>query len=393
MGIVGGLIINGPTTQNYDIDLGTYMVNDWYYKTAYQVDKIAKNNLQGLNGATRAPPPGDNILVNGTNKTPDGTAGKYGTVKLTKGKKYLLRLINPSVDNEVRVSLDGHKMKIVTIDLVPINSIETDWLLLGIGQRYNVIIEANQDVGNYWFRAFGEAGCGTPNTNVRGTAAIFSYDGAPAGEPTSTGVPKPVDCHEPSPLVPYVTNNVPKDTFVNQAKTLPIDTQHGESNLTTNNKNIVYWGINSTAIDVDWKKPVLSYVKEDNDDYPVTENLIELNSTADTTWTYWIIQQAPASPPVPHPIHLHGHDFYVLGQKESATFDNSSIAELTFNNPPRRDVAFLPNRGYMVIAFPTDNPGAWLMHCHIVSQPYTIRALPYSSPTPAPRLCSKGSFC
>ena len=38
---------------------------------------------------------------------------------------------------------------------------------------------------------------------------------------------------------------------------------------------------------------------------------------------------------------------------------------LNFINPPRRDVTFLPGRGWVVIAFPTDNPGAWLMHCHI----------------------------
>jgi len=28
-------------------------------------------------------------------------------------------------------------------------------------------------------------------------------------------------------------------------------------------------------------------------------------------------------------------------------------------------VALLPGRGWLAIAFPTDNPGAWLMHCHI----------------------------
>jgi len=40
-------------------------------------------------------------------------------------------------------------------------------------------------------------------------------------------------------------------------------------------------------------------------------------------------------------------------------------ATLNTNNPPRRDVATLPVSGYLVIAFLTDNPGAWLMHCHI----------------------------
>ena len=34
-------------------------------------------------------------------------------------------------------------------------------------------------------------------------------------------------------------------------------------------------------------------------------------------------------------------------------------------NPPRRDVATLPGNGYLAIAFRLDNPGAWLVHCHI----------------------------
>jgi hypothetical protein len=28
-------------------------------------------------------------------------------------------------------------------------------------------------------------------------------------------------------------------------------------------------------------------------------------------------------------------------------------------------VALLPTSGYLILAFETDNPGAWLMHCHI----------------------------
>jgi hypothetical protein len=39
--------------------------------------------------------------------------------------------------------------------------------------------------------------------------------------------------------------------------------------------------------------------------------------------------------------------------------------DLKTNNPPRRDVALLPAGGYLVIAFRSDNPGSWLMHCHI----------------------------
>jgi hypothetical protein len=35
------------------------------------------------------------------------------------------------------------------------------------------------------------------------------------------------------------------------------------------------------------------------------------------------------------------------------------------DNPPRRDVVLLPTDGYVILAFKTDNPGTWLVHCHI----------------------------
>ena len=64
-----------------------------------------------------------------------------------------------------------------------------------------------------------------------------------------------------------------------------------------------------------------------------------------------------------HPIHLHGHDFAILAQSQKPW----KVGGLTLktDNPPRRDVALLPGGGYLVLAFKADNPGAWLMHCHI----------------------------
>ena len=126
--MLGGIIINGPATANYDVDLGTYFVNDFYYQTATQVTDIVNSNLQ--NGA--GPPPADTILINGTNKNANG-GGAYGKVTMTAGKKYLLRIVNPSLDNMIRVSLDNHPFNVVTSDLVPIHPYPTNWLLLGIG--------------------------------------------------------------------------------------------------------------------------------------------------------------------------------------------------------------------------------------------------------------------
>lgn len=60
-----------------------------------------------------------------------------------------------------------------------------------------------------------------------------------------------------------------------------------------------------------------------------------------------------------------GHDSYILGQGDGQFSVASNFNQLRFTNPPRRDVAQLRGGGWLVIAYPTDNPGAWLMHCHI----------------------------
>ncbi|EJD43445.1 hypothetical protein AURDEDRAFT_167523 [Auricularia subglabra TFB-10046 SS5] len=81
----------------------------------------------------------------------------------------------------------------------------------------------------------------------------------------------------------------------------------------------------------------------------------------DSDWTYWIIQNTF---PAPHPIHLHGHDFNIISSGFNTTFDPKT-AVLNWKNPVRRDTATLPGGGYLAIAFKLDNPGVWLLHCHI----------------------------
>src|SRR4051812_27995344 len=108
-GAFGSIVINGPASSNYDIDLGPYLITDFYYDTAYQIGAITGNNLQHGQG----PPAADNIIINGTNQNAAG-GGSYGKVTLTKGKKYRLRLVNTGSDNMIRVSLDNHPFTVIT---------------------------------------------------------------------------------------------------------------------------------------------------------------------------------------------------------------------------------------------------------------------------------------
>jgi hypothetical protein len=121
------------------------------------------------------------------------------------------------------------------------------------------------------------------------------------------------------------------------------------------------WNINGSSAVVQWDKPVLDYVLEGNTDYPRSENLIFVDE--ENVWTYWVIQNLS---PVPHPIHMHGHDFLVLGASTGpSTFTSSDSSSLRYSNPARRDVTMLSANGWLVIAFQADNPGNWLVHCHI----------------------------
>jgi FtsP/CotA-like multicopper oxidase with cupredoxin domain len=124
-----------------------------------------------------------------------------------------------------------------------------------------------------------------------------------------------------------------------------------------NSDSLFRWYLNSTTMVAEWTNPTLLQVLNGNTTYDTSNAVIEL-PTADE-WVYMVIETSLA---VPHPIHLHGHDFFVLAQGSGSY---SSDTTLNLENPPRRDTAMLPASGYLVMAFETDNPGAWLMHCHI----------------------------
>ncbi|KAL1591751.1 laccase, multicopper oxidase, benzenediol:oxygen oxidorectuctase [Paraconiothyrium brasiliense] len=358
-GAFGAIVINGPASSNYDIDLGPYIVTDWYYRTSWQQNLLSHAALQ----AGGPGPNADTILINGTNVK--GSTGSYAkTQNLIKGKKYRLRLINTSADNTLRVSLDNHKFTVITSDLVPVKPWVTDSILISVGQRYDVTFTADQTAATYWFRASAVGACASANNNPN-ALAIFSYKDAPDqnATPSSSAGSLPQDCNEPdnTNLIPWVKNTVDQTAFMNQVQDLNVDISQ---TVTTNGQNIVVWSINLTAIDVQWQDPTLEYVATKNTSYPSAYNLIELPTEG--IWAYWVIQEpSDTRVPIPHPIHLHGHDFYVLGRGQGVFDPTSSPSTLTWQNPTRRDVALLPGGGWLAIAFPTDNPGAWLMHCHI----------------------------
>ena len=389
-GLVGPLIINGPATANYDEDLGSQILGDWWYKDAFQ-EAVFQDEALNNPSSPGAGPKSDNILVNGTNKNPAGTNGAYQRTTIASGKKYRLRLINTSIDAQLRVALDNHTLEVIAADFVPIVPFNTSSLLLAIGQRYDVLITANQKPANYWFRAEPATDCASSSKGLG--LSIFTYKSVEAGTPTATTntTLSTPGCNPEADIEPFVAVSVDKDTFQSQIQELNVSINTpGVKYL---NSSIAAWGVNLSNIDVKWDRPTLDFIAANDSAYPEGYNVVQIPKQG--VWTYWVVQEIPNNLPnspnitsIPHPFHLHGHDFWVLGNSTNSNFSaRNDLASLNFNNPPRRDVTFLPASGWVVLAFYSDNPGAWLMHCHIawhVSEGLAMQFVESNSSIPAP---------
>jgi len=367
-GVAGSIVIRGPASAPYDIDLGAFPITDWYYGSADNIfARVNDPTNPFIPGVPGAPPPSSNIFINGTNINPLGEGGAYAKVVLTPGKKHLLRLINPSVDNGFTVSIAGHSMTVVGTDFVPVKAYTTKSVFLGVGARYDVTIDANQPVSNYWLNVtLSKTGACGASINPF-PAAIVHYAGADNANPKDCGVaPEDSLCADQTDFEPIVPRSVPETLFTgNASQTLPVTLEVDPAS------SRIFWKVNNSAINVDWEKPTLQFVQEGNTSYPSRANVITIPESSE--WSFWLVQNLS---PVPHPIHLHGHDFVILGRSPAPAnplapnltptiFTPADIATLKFNNPPRRDATMLPGFGWLSVAFKNDNPGAWLFHCHV----------------------------
>lgn len=121
-GVFGGIVINGPATKNYDVDLGVLLLNDWDRKSVY--DLYADTQRLG-------PVPLDTGLLNGTNEfnttADDGTVlkttGARFQLVVNPGTSYRLRLVNAAVDSMFKFFIENHPLTVIAMDLVPIHPV------------------------------------------------------------------------------------------------------------------------------------------------------------------------------------------------------------------------------------------------------------------------------
>lgn len=187
-GILGPLTIFGPSSANYDEAVDPLLMADWNHQSAFSL--FYQEITPG-----KGPPSMTSILLNGIGQYKCTDAEKksglcvdqtsFYNMTLTKGKRYLLRLINTSVDSTFIFSIDNHNVTVIGADFVPIHPYETNSVLVGIGQRYHVIVNtntindhrpANQQA--YWIRTVVADHCGGFSSKPDNRTGILFYDGA-----------------------------------------------------------------------------------------------------------------------------------------------------------------------------------------------------------------------
>jgi FtsP/CotA-like multicopper oxidase with cupredoxin domain len=360
-GAHGPMVIHGPKHEEYDIDIGPVVLEDWFHADYYSLVNDTMNGRFPLS---------DNNLINGRMNypcanttlqcTPNAGVSKF---KFEAGKKHLIRLINAGAEGLQKFSIDGHQLKVIAVDYIPVEPFITDVVTLAIGQRTDVVVEATGMSGDsFWMRSQLAQGvyC-TLSTGIspNALAAVYYEDADIDSVPESTSsvsAEKLAVCKndELTLAVPLCKISVPT----------PDVTKRIDLDFKSNGTNFL-WYLNNHTYHGDYNSPVLLDTKHNNLDFAPEWNVYHFDNA--TNVRLHLINNALAGG---HPMHLHGHDFHVLAEgygEWDGTVRNA-------DNTLRRDVHTLQNAqnitgtvepSYLVLQFVQDNPGVWPLHCHL----------------------------
>ena len=119
-----------------------------------------------------------------------------------------------SCDPSFNFTIDGHRMTIIEVDGNEVEPVDVDSIPILAGQRYSVVVAANQAVGNYWIRALSNE----PNATFDGgqNLAILRYEGAADEDPTSDAGPYELSFNEGN-LHPLVNPGAPGIPVIGKA--------------------------------------------------------------------------------------------------------------------------------------------------------------------------------
>lgn len=321
-GLYGALIVENPKEPlAYDAEW-VVILDDWLDGVTATPDQVLQelsggmgamnmggmlmqmgNMLMGTNSALLGGDTGDvfypHYLING--KPPQDPT----TFTAKPGNRVRIRFINAGGDTAFRVALGGHTLTITHTDGFPVQPTEVDSVLIGMGERYDVLVTLADGVFPLISSAEGK--------QAGGFAVVRTGGGATPG----------LDLNLPELLSQRV--GTAGKLAATAEVTLARKSIDRELTLTLGGSMEKYdWSINGRRFDFAKALDSTQFVKAGE---RVGLNIVN-------TTMMW------------HPLHLHGHTYQ------------------HWSGGPRKDTsAVLPGQTLRV-EFDADNPGQWLTHCH-----------------------------
>ncbi|MFC5928630.1 multicopper oxidase family protein [Cryobacterium melibiosiphilum] len=318
-GLYGALIIEDPNEPlSYD-DEWVVILDDWLDGVTATPDEVLEELKGGMGGMMSGGGMGGNMMMGARSDLLGGDAGdvRYPhflingrpptdpeTFASAPGRRVRIRLINAGSDTAFRVALGGHRLTVTHSDGYPVNPVDTDAVLIGMGERYDVLVTLGD--GAFPLVAMAEG----KDDNALAIVRTGSGEAPTAASAVSalTGAILTAGALAASSEVTLSTRAVDR-----------------ELSATLSGSMMAYdWAINGRRFDA--ANPMAGALGVSQGER------VRLNITNETQM--W------------HPFHLHGH-----------TYQHSGAG-------PRKDTSIvLPGKSLSVI-FDADNPGLWAAHCH-----------------------------
>ncbi len=220
-----------------------------------------------------------------------------------KGERLRLRFLNASGASAYRVAIGGHRMAITHTDGRPVKPFAVDSFYIGMGERYDVLVEANNS-GAWWIAA------APLEANLPAARAILRYLDSPQAKPVANSLPEGLQ-----------SGHLLDISGLESTEPLPTAApdQNFDFVLSGGMMMSSAWTMNGQV-------------------YPNADS-VEIHEGS------WVRMRITNHSMMLHPMHLHGHFFRV-----------ANVLKDTLIIPP------MMGRG--TFQFLADNPGRWFFHCH-----------------------------
>ncbi|KAK9985260.1 hypothetical protein SO802_030211 [Lithocarpus litseifolius] len=325
-------------------------------------------------------------------------------LKVKPGKTYLLRLINAALNDELFFSIANHTLIVVETDAVYLKPFETDTLLIAPGQTLNVLLKTKPSFPNAsFFMAASPYFTGSGSFDNSTVAGILEYN-----HPSHYSASKNLTLFKPTlPLfnaTNFVANftgkfrslanakfpaNVPQTVDRKFFFTVGLGSNPCPQNTTCQGPNGSKFA--ASINNVSFALPSIALLQAHffgksngvyTTDFP-TQPLVQFNYTGTppnnthvsngtravvlrfNTSVELVLQDTSILGAESHPLHLHGFNFFVVGQGFGNYDPNKDPAKFNLVDPVERNTAGVPAGGWLAFRFLSDNPGVWFMHCHL----------------------------